>query len=209
MLLLCRYFFSGYAAHRWAQHSIMSRKLFKQAIGTWEKPIDRPLFGLFSCFALSFWTLLWRPISDCARTDFTDLSAFNPTVLVVNGVLVFVLVAFILSYFWILPDHVFGTSNYKILKNPPKPQIITGFPYGIVRHPVRIAVLSCCMKAAFIFAFVNSLTAIHMHVSLCQPRVATGRRRFPVAVLGVAVVHDHSHFLCHPVVDLYHCRYAL
>lgn len=115
----------------------MSRKVFKKLIGTWESPFDRPLFGFFSCLALATWTLLWRPISDCQRTDFTNLSAFSLPTLLFNGVLVFIAVALVLTYFWILPNHVFGTDHYRVLKTPPTPQIITGFPYGIVRHPVR------------------------------------------------------------------------
>jgi len=125
----------------WGQHSIMSRKVFKELIGTWGSPFDRPLFGLASCIAISVWTIGWQPITNCERTDFTNLANFSLLRLAVNGTLVLVSVAFVLSYFWILPTHVFGTDHYRVLKESPKPKIITGYPYGIVRHPAAAAFL--------------------------------------------------------------------
>jgi hypothetical protein len=112
----------------WAQHSIMSRNVFKKLIGTYQTPFDRPLFGLASCIVLPAWTIFYKPITDCVRIDFTDLSHVLKLQTLVNFFIVFVCVAFVLSYFWILPSHVFGTDTYRILKNPPKPELILGFP---------------------------------------------------------------------------------
>lgn len=125
----------------WGQHSIMSRERFKKLIGTWGSPIDRPLFGLASCLALSVYTLFWKPISDCSRADFTDLNRIFSIQVLLGAVAVFVSVAFVLSYFWILPTHVFGTDHYIIRNKPAHHSIITGYPYGIVRHPAAAGFL--------------------------------------------------------------------
>jgi methanethiol S-methyltransferase len=139
----------------WIQHSVMSREFFKRAIGTWGKPIDRPLFGLASCIVLPAWTILYKPITDCQRTDFTDPVIWARPLTFVGVIVLLITFSFILAYFWILPSHVFGTDHYKILKSRPPLQIIVGFPYGIVRHPAAAGFL-------FFFWAIPSYTTNHL-----------------------------------------------
>jgi methanethiol S-methyltransferase len=119
----------------------MARTVFKKLIGTYGSPFDRPLFGLASCLFLPAWTIFWRPITDCNRSDFSTLAAFLRPQVILGFVLVAVCFTFVVAYFFILPSHVFGTANYRVLKEQPKLKIITGFPYGIVRHPAAAGFL--------------------------------------------------------------------
>jgi len=118
----------------WAQHSIMARKKFKELLGLWQHPAERPIFAI-SATTLWFVTLyFWRPITYCSRWDpFTVplwIWAISGTIIVLGSLL-------IVGFLWWLPDHVFGTSRYQYEqgKFPAVHGIIRGFPYGLVRHP--------------------------------------------------------------------------
>ena len=126
---------------RWIQHSVMARTAFKKLIGTYGSPFDRPLFGLASCLFLPAWTIFWKPITDCHRSDFSSKAAFENPLVLFGFAVVGVAFSFVVAYFFVLPSHVFGTDNYRILKEKPQLKIITGFPYGIVRHPAAAGFL--------------------------------------------------------------------
>ncbi len=51
----------------WAPHSILARRVTKQALGTWGSALDRPLFALMAPFGWLATLLLWEPIDTCAR----------------------------------------------------------------------------------------------------------------------------------------------
>lgn len=116
----------------WLPHSGLSRRVVKQALGLWNHPIDRPLFGIVACVGISIWTHFWRPITTCGHFDVLTV---NPVILVISGVVIGFSLFLILGFFWAMPDHVFGTSRHRILKNPPKHALFLKFPYSMVRHP--------------------------------------------------------------------------
>lgn len=139
----------------WGQHSIMAREKYKRLVGLWNHPLERPLFGSFSCVSLTIFTLFWKPISNCDRTEFSDIAAIPLRHLILHGTVVLLAVAFVLSYFWLLPEHVFGTQAYKLYKEKPKHDIILSYPYGVVRHPAAASFL-------WLFWFFPSYTTNHI-----------------------------------------------
>lgn len=118
----------------WVPHSGLSRKVVKQALGLWDHPIDRPLFGVFACIGITTWTHFWRPISNCPGTQW-DLFSVDIKIWAFSGSVIAFSLFLILGFFWTMPDHVFGTSRHRQLVNPPEPQLFVKFPYGMVRHP--------------------------------------------------------------------------
>jgi len=118
----------------WLQHSIMARKKFKEIVGLWQHPAERPIFAI-SAVSMWFVTLyFWRPISDCTRWDPFAVPLWMWAVSVPVIALCSLL---IVGFLWSLPDHVFGTARYQYKQGEFQHSggIIRGFPYGLVRHP--------------------------------------------------------------------------
>merc|ERR1711916_95859 len=65
----------------------------------------------------------------------------------------------VLGLFYALPHHVFGTDRWRWSTSPPESQdLITTFPYGLVRHPAA---------AAFIWLYaVLALTSLNYNAYL-------------------------------------------
>jgi len=116
----------------WLPHSALSRRVVKQALGLWNHPIDRPLFGMVACCSISMWTHFWRPLTNCSKFN---IFAVHPMILMISVPVICFALFLILGFFWTLPDHVFGTSRHRILIKPPKHKLFVTFPYGMVRHP--------------------------------------------------------------------------
>jgi len=116
----------------WLPHSVLSRRVVKQFLGTWEHPIDRPMFGVFACCGISIWTHFWRPVTNCVKWN---VFAVNPVILLLSGAVIAFALFLILGFFWRMPDHVFGTSRHRTLLKPAKHKLFVTFPYGMVRHP--------------------------------------------------------------------------
>jgi len=122
----------------WLPHSLLSRRVVKQALGLYNHQLDRPLFGTIACLCLPTFIHFWRPISNCSKLD---IFAVNPVVLVFSGTIISLALTLVLAFFWLMPDHVFGTARYRQLVNPPHPKLFVRFPYGIVRHPAAAGFL--------------------------------------------------------------------
>lgn len=145
-------FFAGW----WGTHSGLARKAYKEAVGLWQHPIERPLFAII---ATIFWGLnvfYWKPISDCGRFEPTELPAWAWTI---SGLVLAAGSALIVGLLWTLPNHVFGTAKYKYEQGKePQHGIIRTFPYGLVRHPAA---------AGFLWAYwsLPSYTANHIFLA--------------------------------------------
>lgn len=139
----------------WAQHSIMARKAFKQALGIWQHPIERPVFAI-SATVLWFVTIhFWRPISDCASQKWDPLNT-STAVWAVSGLVIALGSLLIVGLLWSLPSHVFGTDWWKYEQGKfPHGQLIRSFPYGLVRHPAAAGFL-------WIYWAVPSYTVNHL-----------------------------------------------
>lgn len=131
----------------WGPHSTLARRVVKQALGLWEHPLDRPLFGVVACLGITTWTLLWRPIDNCSSFDAFAVSSLQWAIAV--PILAFALFL-ILGFFWTMPDHVFGTSRHRVVANPPKHKLFTRFPYGMVRHPAASGFIYIFWAFAFL-----------------------------------------------------------
>jgi len=124
----------------WASHSIPARKVFKQTLGLWEHPLERPLFAAVATIDWGLNVVYWKPITDCSRYDPLEVSLVSWAVrAVIIGIGFVILVGFL----WVLPDHVFGTAKYKYPqgKFPHSGEIFLDFPYGLVRHPAATGFL--------------------------------------------------------------------
>jgi len=141
----------------WFSHSGLSRRVVKQALGLWEHPFDRPFFGLVACLAITIWTHFWQPVSNCARWDIFETPTWQ---IGASATVVSFCLYLVLGFFWVMPDHVFGTSRHKILKNPPKPELFVTFPYGMVRHPAATGFL-------WLFWSLPNYSANHIFYSAC------------------------------------------
>jgi len=130
---LCLWFFVW-----WLTHSGLSRRVVKQALGLWEHPFDRPFFGVVACTTLVTWTHFWQPITNCEKWD---VFATPWYLLALSAAVAAFCFFLILGFFWTLPDHVFGTSRHEVRKTAFKPELITAFPYGMVRHPAATGFL--------------------------------------------------------------------
>jgi len=130
----------GLFALWWGTHSIFARKVFKQATGLWAHPLERPLFATWAWIVWGINVVFWRPITDC---DHWDPLKTVPWVAGV-AVVVFTLGAVLLvGLLWLLPDHVFGTGKCRFAPGSYQPHsdIISVFPYGLVRHPAAAGFL--------------------------------------------------------------------
>lgn len=45
----------------------MARRSYKQALGLWHHPLERPLFAIAASLAWAQQVYFWKPISDCAK----------------------------------------------------------------------------------------------------------------------------------------------
>ena len=134
----------------------MARRVYKQALGLWHHPLERPLFAIAA--SITWWQQIyfWRPITDCSRLDIfavpTAAWAITIPVLVRRTRLNLTSTDFLSKLFgtllvvgllWSLPDHVFGTGRYKFPPGhvPAPAKIIRNFPYGLVRHPAATGFL--------------------------------------------------------------------
>jgi len=123
----------------WLQHSIMARKVVKQAMGTWGHPIDRPIFATASWITWFVSIHFWKPITDCSRFEPLKVS---PTVWIVSGSIIAFGALLIVGLLWSLPGHVFGTDHWKWdAGKQPHGKLIRRFPYGLVRHPAAAGFL--------------------------------------------------------------------
>jgi len=123
----------------WATHSGMARNVYKQALGIWEHPIERPLFATIATIMWGVNVHFWRPITDCVRWDPLQVA---PGVWAVSGLIIALAFALIVGFLWVLPDHVFGTAKYQYKQGQfPRGQILRQFPYGLVRHPAAAGFL--------------------------------------------------------------------
>ena len=141
----------------WAPHSILARRVVKQAIGTWGSVYDRPLFAFIAPFTWLATILLWTPIDTCAvPAHVLDLPVWR---LALHGGIFALASVVVLGLFYLLPSHVFGTDRCTWVNGrvpaAQKHGIITAFPYGVVRHPAAAAFLW------FYWAVVPSHTANH------------------------------------------------
>ncbi len=113
--------------------------VFQDFVGLWEHPIERPLFATIATIVWGINVYSWKPISDC--------SAWDPLALpliawIIPGTIILLAVLLVVGFLWALPDHVFGTAKYQYRQGDfPKPSLINGFPYGLVRHPAATGFL--------------------------------------------------------------------
>eukprot|EP01113_Clastostelium_recurvatum_P018682 TRINITY_DN219_c0_g1_i1.p1 TRINITY_DN219_c0_g1~~TRINITY_DN219_c0_g1_i1.p1 ORF type:complete len:275 (+),score=34.97 TRINITY_DN219_c0_g1_i1:114-938(+) len=129
----------GLFALWWGTHSILARKVVKQALGLWEQPFERPLFAAIASLMWGVNVFLWRPISDCERWDplTVPLSRWG-----IHGTIITLATLLVVGFLWVLPDHVFGTAKYQYPRGKfPHSGILAGFPYGLVRHPAATGFL--------------------------------------------------------------------
>jgi len=123
----------------WGTHSLFARKFYKQAIGLWKHPLERPIFATVAWIVWAINVVNWKPITDCERWDIFTTSPLNLG-------LSFAIFAFgsflVVGMLWLLPQHVFGTDHYKYKQGKfPEGGIIRRFPYGLVRHPAAAGFL--------------------------------------------------------------------
>jgi len=123
----------------WFQHSVMARKVYKQAIGLWGHPLERPIFATFSWLTWLAQIHFWLPITDCHRWDPLLVSR---NVWIFAGLIIALGSVLIVGLLWSLPGHVFGTDHWtfeqgKQVHGP----LIRRFPYGLVRHPAAAGFL--------------------------------------------------------------------
>lgn len=45
----------------------MARRSYKQALGLWHHPLERPLFAIAASLAWAQQVYFWKPITDCAK----------------------------------------------------------------------------------------------------------------------------------------------
>jgi len=129
----------------WLPHSGLARQKVKKILGLWESPLDRPIFAVIAPFCWLLTLVYWKPVTNCAKLDLlaflgTPDGVRNVSIMLVIWSLALILM---LGFFYLMPDHVFGTAKYKLVDNPaPKVhKILIGFPYAIVRHPAAAAFL--------------------------------------------------------------------
>ncbi|EEQ97579.1 conserved hypothetical protein [Perkinsus marinus ATCC 50983] len=81
----------------------------------------------------------WTPITDCTRFDITQVGLIQ---CLVSGGIFILANLYLLGLFYVLPDHVFGTSRYKYSEGEEQPhELFTAFPYNLVRHPAASSFL--------------------------------------------------------------------
>ncbi len=141
----------------WAPHSLLARRVVKQVIGTWGSVYDRPIFAFIAPLTWLATLVLWKPVSTCAvATPVVSLPVWQ---LAFHGTVFAVWSLVLLGLFYILPHHVFGTDRCTWINGKApvqKHEIITAFPYGVVRHPAAAAFLW------YYWAAIPSHTANHL-----------------------------------------------
>jgi len=120
-------------------HSGLSRKFYKEAVGLADHPLERPLFAAIAPVIWFINIQFWKPVSNCERWDPLQTSIPFAVVSALVGTLALFL---ILTFLWLMPDHVFGTAKYKYPPGKlPHSKISYGYPYGLVRHPAATGFL--------------------------------------------------------------------
>jgi len=120
-------------------HSGMARRKYKEIMGLVDHPLERPLFAFVAPIVWFITVHFWKPISDCQRWD--PLSTPLP-VAVVSGIIGTLGLLLVMTFLWLMPDHVFGTAKYKYPQGKfPHGGISYGYPYGLVRHPAATGFL--------------------------------------------------------------------
>lgn len=120
-------------------HSGLARKKYKEIVGLVDHPLERPLFAAIAPVIWGINIHFWKPISTCHRWD--PLSTPLP-VAALSGVIGTLALLLILTFLWLMPDHVFGTGKYKYPQGQlPHGKISYGYPYGLVRHPAATGFL--------------------------------------------------------------------
>jgi len=123
----------------WFQHSVMARKKVKEIFGSWQHPLDRPIFATFSWLTWLVQIHFWKPITDCSKWNPLNVSR---NVWLVSGLVIALGSVLIVGLLWSLPGHVFGTDHWKWQPGkPPHGELIRRFPYGLVRHPAAAGFL--------------------------------------------------------------------
>jgi protein-S-isoprenylcysteine O-methyltransferase Ste14 len=126
----------------WITHSGLARNVTKKALGLYEHPIERPLFGTIAIFMWFLTMYTWKPITNCTRWEVTETSK---TTLIISGTIIMLGSLLVIALLWTLPDHLFGTEKHKYRQGqfPPHKVIKGTFPYGLVRHPGSTGLLWC------------------------------------------------------------------
>jgi len=133
-------------------HSGFARNKYKQIVGLVDHPLERPLFAAIAPVIWFINVQFWKPISNCERWNPLETSFPFAVVSAVIGTLALFL---ILTFLWLMPDHVFGTAKYKYPPGKlPHGSISYGYPYGLVRHPAATGFL-------WIYALLPAHTPSH------------------------------------------------
>jgi len=120
-------------------HSGLARQKYKEIVGLVDHPLERPLFAAIAPVIWGINIHFWKPISNCDRWD--PLSTPIP-VAILSGVVGTLALVLILTFLWLMPDHVFGTSKYQYPQGKiPHGKISYSYPYGLVRHPAATGFL--------------------------------------------------------------------
>jgi len=134
-------------------HSGFSRRKYKEIVGLVDHPLERPLFAALAPVVWGINIHFWKPISSCDRWD--PLSTPLPFALL-SGLVGTLALLLILTFLWLMPDHVFGTSKYKYPQGKlPHSKISYSYPYGLVRHPAATGFL-------WIYLLLPSQTPNHL-----------------------------------------------
>jgi protein-S-isoprenylcysteine O-methyltransferase Ste14 len=120
-------------------HTLFSRRVWKQAVGLWGSPLDRPIFAAVAPVAWFISLYKWKPVTDCSRFDVFTVPTYTWAV---SGFVFTMGVIQLLGLLYSLPDHVFGTSKHKYQKQElPSHDVIEDYPYNLVRHPAAAGFL--------------------------------------------------------------------
>jgi len=132
--------FNSFLFSLWVvSHSGLARNKYKELVGLVDHPLERPLFAAVAPIVWFINIHFWRPISNCDRWD--PLSTSLP-VAVISGIIGTLALLLVLSFLFMMPDHVFGTSKYKYPPGKlPHGVISYNYPYGLVRHPAATGFL--------------------------------------------------------------------
>jgi protein-S-isoprenylcysteine O-methyltransferase Ste14 len=138
-------------------HSGLARQKYKKLVGLEDHPLERPLFAAVAPIVWFTNIHFWKPISNCERWD--PLQTSLPFALL-SGVVGTLCLFLILTFLWLMPDHVFGTAKYQYPPGKlPQSKISYGYPYGLVRHPAATGFL-------WIYALLPAHTPSHYLLGL-------------------------------------------
>ncbi|KAF4694684.1 hypothetical protein FOZ60_007196 [Perkinsus olseni] len=122
-----------------ATHSLLARTAVKRFLGLEGKPYERPLFAFLSPITWFLSIYGWTPIGNCSRFDILNIGL---TQVLISGGIFLLANLYLLGLFYVMPDHVFGTSRYKLAEGEEPPhELLTTFPYNLVRHPAASSFL--------------------------------------------------------------------